>query len=361
MSSFALGLIVGQASVLIVAVILVRFFLFADPANVKGLPVTEEDTRVAPIGPQSLDSILEQTYYNVDTHSSESMDWFTVLLAMVISSLRRQAIANNHLLTILNHLVSSEKVPPFIDAVKVTEMNLGSDFPLLSKCKVYRTANSEVSDGLEAQFDIDLKDMITLAVEARMMLNYPRPMVAYLPVSVSVSLLNFSGRVSLSFVSDDEGQSFVTFSLAPNFNMEFRINSLIGARSKLEDVPKIGQMIESALRKVLNDKLVTPKYQKIRVPMKWAHTTARKPSESSEILTNSPQTGSSDSEFSRKQKTTKRSKSSSPDYSVLETPPVIDSRATGSDPVVPGSLRQYPRHMSDGGLRPRVAVSSEGK
>ncbi|PRT56024.1 Maintenance of mitochondrial morphology protein 1 [Wickerhamiella sorbophila] len=269
MSSFAIGLLVGQMSVLVVLALLIRFFIFADSPGIKGMPSSEPPVEETITEPLAVDSILEQTYYDVDNHAAESMDWVTVLLALVISSMRQQAMAQDNLLRMLNRILASDKIPSFVDTIRVNELSLGADFPLLNNCRVYRTANSEFSNGLEAQFDVDLKDTITLGVDTRLLLNYPKTMLAYLPVSCSVSLVNFSGRVSVSLVTDEEDRNFITVSFAPNFSMEFRVNSLIGARAKLQDVPKLGQIIENTIRKRFTDKCVRPNYQKIRLPQVW--------------------------------------------------------------------------------------------
>ena len=269
-----MGLLVGQTSVLLFVMVLIRFFIFADVPLVKNESPSNAKVTVAPEGSQPLDSILEQIYYDVDTHPAESMDWFTVLLAMTINSLRQQALVNQNLLNLLNRILHSDKVPSFVDAIRVTELNLGSDYPLLNNCKVYRTANRNFSDGLEAQFDIDLKDKITLGIETRFLLNYPKPMLACLPISASVSLVNFSGRVSVSLLTETDGQTFITFSFSPSFSLEFQVHSMIGGRSKLEDVPKLGQLVESTLQKRFADRCVYPNFEKIKLPMKWASNKA---------------------------------------------------------------------------------------
>jgi len=43
----------------------------------------------------------------------------------------------------------------------------------------------------------------------------------------------------------------LTFALAPSFTLELHINSLLGSRAKLADVPKLHDMIESQIKKIL--------------------------------------------------------------------------------------------------------------
>jgi len=278
MWSFASGLIVGQLSVLIVLALLIRFFLFAESPGVKDISLPEKRrVDVQPAAPPSIETILERVYYNIEMHQSESMDWFTLLVALNISALRQQAVFNDHLLKNLNEVFSSNKIPSFIDTIKVTELDLGKDYPLFNNCKVFRSTRPDFSDGLEARFDIDLKDKITLGIETRVLLNYPKPMVAYLPVRAAVSLVNFSGRASVSMVTSISEEpnahnhpSFaITLSFEPDFRMEFEVNSLVGARSQLMNVPKLGQVVESVIRTKFAEQLVAPNFIKIPLPKLW--------------------------------------------------------------------------------------------
>lgn len=267
--SFAAGLLIGQLSVLIVVALLLRFFLFAENSGVRLTSLnSNEKTIVRPNLPVSLETVLEHTYYDVDTHKSESMDWFTLLLALNINIFRQNAVDKDHLLNYLSTILTSGIVPPFVDTIKVTEINLGNDYPLLNNCKVVRSSNHDFSDGLEVQFDLDLKDKITLGIETRLLLNYPKAMVANLPIKVSLSLVNLSGRVSISMLTKPEHA--VTVQFAPDFVMEFEVHSLVGARSQLKDVPKLSQVIQSTLRKAFAEKCVAPHFININIPTPWS-------------------------------------------------------------------------------------------
>ncbi|KAA8913199.1 hypothetical protein TRICI_003261 [Trichomonascus ciferrii] len=274
-SSFAYGLLVGQLSVLVVLGIFIRFFIFADPHPSSTIQRKDKrgPTKVLPSTPASVNTILEKTYYNVDTHPAESLDWFTVLLAQVISQFREDARANDNILKSLTNLLNGNKTPDFVDTIKVTELNIGDDYPIFSNCKIFQNEHEEETGGLEAQIDVDLTDVITLGIDTRLLLNFPRSLFAFLPISLSVSIVRFSGRLTVSLrklKSDDgSGKTYLTFSFAPDYRLEFSVKSLVGARSKLQDVPKIGQVIESRLRKWFTDRCVAPRYQQIPLPSFW--------------------------------------------------------------------------------------------
>lgn len=85
----------------------------------------------------------------------------------------------------------------FLDKIKVTEISLGEDFPIFSNCRI--SPSVDEPGKLQARMDIDLSDVITLGVESKLLLNYPKPLVAVLPVGLAVSVVRFSGTVSFLF------------------------------------------------------------------------------------------------------------------------------------------------------------------
>src|SRR5204863_9722608 len=118
--TFTHGLVVGQLSVVLLIAAFIRFFIFGDPPSPEAtasLRATERRSRTLVHkksllnlqsstsrqgrGQQSLakkklnilrnpptltiGSILSKTYYNVDSHRPESLDWFNVLIAQTIA------------------------------------------------------------------------------------------------------------------------------------------------------------------------------------------------------------------------------------------------------------------------------------
>jgi maintenance of mitochondrial morphology protein 1 len=126
--------------------------------------------------------------------------------------------------------------------------------------------------------DVDLTDVITLGIETKLHLNYPRPSIAVLPVSLSVSLVNFAASLSVSFVprpplplasSASPTTTALTFTFAPDFSFDLSVRSLVGARSRLQDIPKIAQLVESRVRLWFVERCVQPRYQRVVLPNFW--------------------------------------------------------------------------------------------
>lgn len=126
--------------------------------------------------------------------------------------------------------------------------------------------------------DVDLTDAITLGIDTTLHLNYPQPSIAVLPVSLSVSLVNFAASLSVSFIprsplplapSASPTTTALTFTFAPDFSFDLSVRSLVGARSRLQDIPKIAQLVESRVRLWFVERCVQPRYQRVVLPNFW--------------------------------------------------------------------------------------------
>lgn len=256
-------------------------------------------------GGLTVGKILQKTMYNVHGHQPESLDWFNVLIAQTISQLRADAQEDEAVLTSLTAVLNGGSKPDFIDEIKVTEISLGDEFPIFSNCRVIpvdengtpiKALKGNRGEMLQARMDVDLGDVITLGVETKLVLNYPKPLVAALPVALAVSVVRFSGTLSLSFSpssqpnpyqeADDaaggpaknEGHPLnptghspttLTFTFLDDYRLDLSVHSLIGSRSRLQDVPKIAQLVEDRIHRWFDDRCVEPRFQQIVLPSLW--------------------------------------------------------------------------------------------
>ncbi|EHA54068.1 ERMES complex subunit mmm1 [Pyricularia oryzae] len=324
--SFTQGLIVGQISVVFLIAAFIKFFIFGDPPSAEetaSLRASERRSRtlahkksllslrtsnqrpgsqqqqsvlnrkkssILRSGPPSLTigSILNKTYYRVESHQPESLDWFNVLVAQTIAQFRSDAQHDDAILTSLTKALNGTSRPSFLDEIRVTELSLGEDFPIFSNCRIIPVdedgldfgpgkafdANMATRDGgtLQARMDVDLSDMITLALETKLLLNYPKKLTAVLPVALAVSVVRFSGTLAISFIPSNPSQSTPTkmvFNFLDDYRLDFSIRSLVGSRSRLQDVPKIAQLVESRLHRWFDERCVEPRFQEIPLPSMW--------------------------------------------------------------------------------------------
>lgn len=329
--SFTQGLIIGQLSVIFLIGIFVKYFVFQDASNItsgtkdssnvvkrkdefKNKETDRDDDSTQSI----ISTILEKTYYDVKNHTPETLDWFNIFIAQFIYQVRSEALVADNIFHSLNDYLLRLNFPNYLDPIKITEIDIGDDFPILSNCRIVQSTDN--STRLQAKIDVDLSDTITLGIQTRLLINYPRPFTAALPINLSVTLVRFSGCLCISIVNpnDEEFKSNVKnqvlnpepmrtsisnnsvngsprklgndfkqtsdfksgsstedsnvalmLSFSRDYRMEFTIKSLIGSRAKLEDVPKISAIIESRVRQWFVERCVEPNYRIIKLPSLW--------------------------------------------------------------------------------------------
>lgn len=132
-----------------------------------------------------------------------------MLVAQTLAQLRTEALHDDALLKSLSEVLNGPGKPDFVGDISVTELALGEEFPIFSNCRIIPVdeAGVEVKSvvhgtRLLARLDMDLSDAITLGVETKLLLNYPKPLVAVLPVALAVSVVRFSGTVSWDKISN---------------------------------------------------------------------------------------------------------------------------------------------------------------
>ena len=175
-------------------------------------------------------------------------------------------------------------------------MSLGEEFPILSNCRVHPVnndggeTNGPEGPRLQARMDVDLSDSITLGLETKIVLNYPNPLTAVLPVALAVSVVRFSGTLSISFLPShptpagtplgaaaaaaphqppSTTPTSLAFSFLPDYRLDLSVRSLVGSRSRLQDIPKIAQLVDSRLHAWIDERCVEPRVQQVVLPSLW--------------------------------------------------------------------------------------------
>lgn len=303
---FLQGLAVGQVTVLLIFVFFIKFFIFSDTktpdpkrpsdsilakfsliklgGKERMLDESEEDANLK----KQLSVLLEKTQYNVDTHEPESLGWFNVLVAQAIQQLRLEALLKDNIVHSLNDFIDrkSQDVPDFIKYIKIKELDIGDNFPIFSNCKIQYSPNTS-KNRLEATIDINLDDRLAFGVETQLSLNFPKPLSGSLPIELTVSLIKFQATLTLSLTTGEEFAKaykgvysseedmngyFLMFSFSPEYTMDFKIDSLIGSTTKLENIPKISDIIQYQIKKWFVERCVNPRFQFARLPNVWPRT-----------------------------------------------------------------------------------------
>ncbi|KAJ5734751.1 hypothetical protein N7533_013154 [Penicillium manginii] len=304
-----------------------------DQKTLREKPSNSNVLRPVPASSTNTRSILRKTYYSAiptnpakhgrhrmhhSSHQPESLDWFNVLIAQTIAQYRQTAYSlkdspTSSILSSLNASMNNpEKKPSFIDKITVTDISLGEEFPIFSNCRIIAVDDPTNADGgrLQALLDVDLSDdNLSIAVETQLVLNYPKARSAILPVALSVSVVRFSGTLCISLIpasTDPVGlhtpatspgpnqepsnpfpgspgstesrdtnppksspKSNVAFSFLPDYRLDLSVRSLIGSRSRLQDVPKVAQLVEARVHAWFEERVVEPRVQVVGLPDLW--------------------------------------------------------------------------------------------
>jgi maintenance of mitochondrial morphology protein 1 len=262
--------------------------------------------RQVPANATDTASILRKTYYQTlpptkikgkghgrtqahhSSHQPESLDWFNVLIAQTIAQYRQTAYnvkdTSSSTPSILSTLVAAlndqNKRPSFIDTINVTEISLGEEFPIFSNCRVIEVedenATAQTGGRLQALMDVDLSDdNLTLAIDTSLILNYPKPFSAVL-LSISFVPAAEPGEDSSEAVATEPStgtgsapKTNLAFSFLPDYRLDLSIRSLVGSRSRLQDVPKIAQLVEARVLSWFEERVVEPRVQVVGLPGLW--------------------------------------------------------------------------------------------
>jgi maintenance of morphology protein 1 len=61
----------------------------------------------------------------------------------------------------------------------------------------------------------------------------------------------------------------LAFSFLPDYRLDLSVRSLVGSRSRLQDVPKIAQIVEARIHQWFDERCVEPRVQQIVLPNLW--------------------------------------------------------------------------------------------
>ena len=330
--TFFQGFLLGQLSVVLLVGAFIKFFIFGEatsqqsPMNKASKHIrttsfhglsprttpsgslrkkasSSNVLRAVPTSSTDTTSILKKTYYyipnkggriNHSTHQPESLDWFNVLIAQTIAEYRQTAYnlkdssadRPSILIGLSAAFNNPAKRPSWIDEITITEISLGEEFPIFSNVRVTaleEDPSSPIGGRLQALVDVDMSDdNLTLGIETSLILNYPKPASAILPVALTVSLVRFSGTLSISFVpamadgaihkegeTSSKPKTNLAFSFLPDYRLDLSVKSLIGSRSRLQDVPKVAQLVESRIQSWFEERVVEPRVQVVPLPGLW--------------------------------------------------------------------------------------------
>ncbi|KAG1755125.1 maintenance of mitochondrial morphology protein 1 [Suillus paluster] len=249
--TFTQGLVLGQLSILVLLALVLKYLFFIPP---------ESETETIPFHPLSKTDPSWHQDVEEDTDSAqekESAHWFNILARQVVEVYRAKLQDN---MTGYDGIeVARRKIEDhaneirprgFLDHITVHSVDLGISAPKLSNARVMN--NNAGDPSLPTiEFDMSYSDTISISLSTSYLFNYPMSSFARLPVSLTISLSLFESKVTLVPPSPASAAPVLTISLPQDFILNLKTTSLMGSRAMLRDVPKLHELIECQVRRVL--------------------------------------------------------------------------------------------------------------
>jgi len=269
--TFTQGLILGQISVLVLLVAILRYlFLDTDPSQPYS-PNPLADSNQLPKRQK-----LATSSYDADIvgglQGPESAEWFNLVLYQISQSYREEI--RGHLPGSAGDEAAREKIErwaneqaasEYMDPICVHSVDLGSGSPSISDVHFER---GKTPQDIHVKFKLSYTDTVSISLSTSALFNYPAPYFARLPISLTVSLVLFECTATLIPPSPAADSPNITLVLPPTFTLDLQTSSLLGSRAKLADVPKLHDMIVHRIRKALAERgsisLVLPGIHKER-------------------------------------------------------------------------------------------------
>ncbi|KAJ3971941.1 maintenance of mitochondrial morphology protein 1 [Lentinula raphanica] len=270
--TFTQGLILGQLSILALLVFVLKY-LFMDSTKYP-FETTTYQPRIHD------DSIMRsQKVYQASNDESgtnkvdESAEWLNMLLHQIAGTYRSKLrndlsgaegdeVARKRVEDYANKirpasfLVSSTTVfsTPIADntpkdPIVVHSVDFGSSAPHLSNGR--RVLRAQSSEPPEIEFDVNYVDSLSVSLSTSYLFNYPMPLFARLPVALTISLSLFKSSITITPPLHNSPAPTLTFSISPTFTLDLTTMSLMGSRAKLANVPKLHDLIQHQVHRVL--------------------------------------------------------------------------------------------------------------
>ncbi|KZT57409.1 hypothetical protein CALCODRAFT_508843 [Calocera cornea HHB12733] len=259
-SSFTLGILLGQASILFLIYLFVRYLLLApSDAPVSHSAAPKPRLRnVPPLAEKRTDEQAE--WLNAMTRqASDELCMHRIVDAYRASLsapppdvLPSPAQAADTVRAKVEKWVNEHRSPETMDEIVVHECDLGADAPSVRDVRL----SPHSKGGLRAEFDVDYSPTSppSVSISTALLLNVPVQRFGSLPVSLNVALSHISGTL-IFHIPPDAGPVTMHLSSTPPLQLSLSLSSLVGSRAKLADLPKLHELVESRVRMVLEDRL----------------------------------------------------------------------------------------------------------
>nr|GAT49775.1 mitochondrial outer membrane protein [Mycena chlorophos] len=254
-----LGLVIGQLSILVLLGLILKYLFLDSTKNPfeksSYHPRAESDGHLRN---QNLSSYSVPEDLAGDD-KVESLEWFSMLLHQVVESYRsklRDDLPGADGDEVARQRVEdyANKIRPaaFLEHITITTVDLGVSAPRLYNARIKRQGAPTAEPLSEVEFDVTYTDTISISLSTSCLFNYPLPSFARLPVSLTISLAMFKSSIIVTPPSALSPSPVVTFTISPEFTLDLTTTSLMGSRAKLANVPKLHELIQHQVKRLLS-------------------------------------------------------------------------------------------------------------
>nr|AKN09686.1 Mmm1 [Acanthamoeba castellanii] len=210
--------------------------------------------------PQLASALLADAAVSEDLELFEKAEWLNLFAGRIFAEVSTPAF-QEHTWRLLTEKLNAVDKPNLIGPIVIEDFSFGTGVPRIEGVASFKTGKE-----LELVLDVSYDGGALFAVQTELWLNLPTlERLASLPVSMSVSLAHFRGRVSLTVPLESDPECTLAFAEEPQ--LDFRIGSLIGYDYQLRDVPKISNFIINKIRSVIREEAVLPKAFSFHLPL----------------------------------------------------------------------------------------------
>ena len=245
-----------------------------------------------------LEGILQRTKYDIDHHAPESLDWLNLMVAQTMHGYREsilqtsrgmpdrdtdlplpslateeKAAAKRFVERLLNGAVEGRTMNVLVrrplcspqDTITVTDIDFGFEYPAFSNA---RFSPSDHRQGVRLDVDFDYVDRITLGLDTKLLFNFPQLRFGSLALALCFRIERIAGTLGIEVGTQEHNptKQEIRVCLYPDFVLEAHVSSLIGSKNRLQDTPKIEQILVSRLHMAIQQYLVWPKFLSIPLP-----------------------------------------------------------------------------------------------
>ncbi|KAI6044974.1 hypothetical protein EDC04DRAFT_2637830 [Pisolithus marmoratus] len=218
--TFTQGLVLGQLSILVLLVLVLKHLFFVSPVDQSDIP--NFHPRTVPDHP-SWNRTPKVEEDSPREASLESAVWFNLLARQVIDVYR--AKLQDGLTGLEGIEVARQRIEAYANTTRP------------------RNFLDHITVHAYVKFDMFYSDSISVSLSTTYLFNYPMSSFARLPVMLC--------QVTLSAPSPADTIPVLSVSLPPDFTLRLKTTSLMGSRAMLKDVPKLHDLIEHQVRRVL--------------------------------------------------------------------------------------------------------------